>query len=256
MNAFRLAATRLAPRAVATKNATTAGRRFVGTTPRALQATYGSSSIDKLMPNDGAVNKVTPDGLLPEEKLDELGSVDHGYETDRIDKVAEPERRAFAYLMLSSIRFVYASSARAIVVKLLGNISPAADVLAMAFSEFELADMEYGKSLTVTWRGKPLFIRRRTPEEIQVERNVGMDQLRDPETDDDRVINPEFVIVLAICPHLGCVPIADAGNYGGFFCPCHGSHYDTVGRIRQGPAPLNLEVPPYKFSDEYSVIIG
>eukprot|EP00522_Entomoneis_paludosa_P017913 CAMPEP_0172439210 /NCGR_PEP_ID=MMETSP1065-20121228/270_1 /TAXON_ID=265537 /ORGANISM="Amphiprora paludosa, Strain CCMP125" /LENGTH=182 /DNA_ID=CAMNT_0013187859 /DNA_START=431 /DNA_END=979 /DNA_ORIENTATION=- len=182
--------------------------------------------------------------------------MDHGYETDRVDKVAEPDRRAFTYLMLSSVRFLYASSARAIVIKLLGNISPAADVLAMAFSEFELQDMEYGKSLTVTWRGKPMFIRRRTQAEIDVERAVPMDALRDPESDEDRVIKPEFIVVLAICPHLGCVPLADAGNYGGFFCPCHGSHYDTSGRIRQGPAPLNLEVPPYQFIDDYTVQIG
>ena len=202
------------------------------------------------------MNRAEPEKLAPEEHIDDLGSVDHGYEDDRIDKVAEPERRAFTYLMLSSIRFLYASAARAVVVRLLGNFSPSADVLAMAFSEFELEDMEFGKTLTVTWRGKPLFIRRRTPEEIAVEKAVPLGSLRDPEADEDRVLNPEFVVVLAICPHLGCVPLADAGNYGGYFCPCHGSHYDTVGRIRQGPAPLNLEVPPYKFISDYTVQIG
>ena len=190
------------------------------------------------------------------EKLDDLGSVDSGYYTDRVDKVAEPERRAFTYLLLSAPHFFYASFARFLVVKFVASVGLAADTLAMAFSEFEVGDMEYGKSLTVTWRGKPLFIRRRTPEEIETERNVPMEHLRDPELDDDRVINPEFVVVLAICPHLGCVPVADAGDYGGYFCPCHGSHYDTVGRIRAGPAPLNLEVPPYKFLDDNMIQVG
>ena len=185
-----------------------------------------------------------------------MGSVDHGYYTDRVDKVVEPERRAFTYLLLSAPHFIYASFARFLVVKFVASVGLAADTLAMAFSEFELSDMEYGKSLTVTWRGKPMFIRRRTPEEIETERNVPMEHLRDPELDDDRVLNPEFVVVLAICPHLGCVPVADAGDYGGYFCPCHGSHYDTVGRIRAGPAPLNLEVPPYKFLDETTIQVG
>ncbi|KAL7573080.1 hypothetical protein ACA910_018766 [Epithemia clementina (nom. ined.)] len=190
------------------------------------------------------------------ESLDELGSVDKMYYTDRVDKVAEPERRAFTYLMLSAPHFIYASFARFLVVKFVASIGLAADTLAMAFAEFDVSGMDYGKSMTVTWRGKPMFIRRRTPEEIETERKVPMEHLRDPELDDDRVINPEYVVVLAICPHLGCVPVADAGDYGGYFCPCHGSHYDTVGRIRAGPAPLNLEVPPYKFLDETTIQVG
>lgn len=190
------------------------------------------------------------------EELHELGSMDKTYYTDRIDKVAEPERRAFTYLLLSAPHFIYASFARFLVVKFVASVGLAADTLAMAFAEFNVGDMEYGKSMTVTWRGKPMFIRRRTPEEIETERKVPMEQLRDPELDDDRVINPEFVVVLAICPHLGCVPVADAGDYGGYFCPCHGSHYDTVGRIRAGPAPLNLEVPPYKFLDDTTIQVG
>lgn len=191
-----------------------------------------------------------------EPALHELGSVDHMYEEDRVDKVAEPERRAFTYLMLSSVRFAYASAARLLVIKFVASMSAAADVLALAFSEFDLAAIETGQTITVKWRGKPVFIKRRTPEEIATEAAVPMDHLRDQEEDKDRTLKPEFIVVLGICPHLGCVPVSNAGDFGGWFCPCHGSHYDTSGRIRKGPAPLNLEVPPYKFIDENVILMG
>jgi ubiquinol-cytochrome c reductase iron-sulfur subunit len=182
--------------------------------------------------------------------------VDHGYEEDRIDKVAEPERRAFTYLMLSSVRFAYASTARLLVIKFVASMSASAEVLALAFSEFDLSAIDMGKTITVKWRGKPVFIRRRSPEEIAFEEAVPMEHLRDQERDSDRVIKAEYIIVLGICPHLGCVPVSNAGDYGGWFCPCHGSHYDTSGRIRKGPAPLNLEVPPYKFTSEHNILVG
>lgn len=188
--------------------------------------------------------------------MDQLGSVDHGYEDDRIDKVAEPERRAFTYLMLSTVRFAYASTARLLVIKFVASMSASAEVLALAFSEFDLSAIETGKTITVKWRGKPVFIRRRTPAEVDREEAVPMEHLRDQEKDSDRVIKPEFIVVLGICPHLGCVPVSNAGDYGGWFCPCHGSHYDTSGRIRKGPAPLNLEVPPYKFIDSEVIMVG
>ena len=190
------------------------------------------------------------------ESLDSLGSVDHMYEEDRIDKVAEPERRAFTYLMLSSVRFAYASTARLLVIQVVSSMSASAEVLALAFSEFDLSGIETGKTITVKWRGKPVFIRRRTPAEIAREEAVPMEHLRDQEKDSERVIKPEFIVVLGICPHLGCVPVSNAGDYGGWFCPCHGSHYDTSGRIRKGPAPLNLEVPPYKFIDDQVIMVG
>lgn len=188
--------------------------------------------------------------------MDELGSVDHGYEDDRIDKVAEPERRAFTYLMLSTVRFAYASTARLLVVKFVATMSASAEVLALAFSEFDLSEIEMGKTITVKWRGKPVFIRRRTPEEIAEEDAVPMSMLRDQELDADRCIKQEFMVVLGICPHLGCVPMPQAGDFNGWFCPCHGSHYDVSGRIRKGPAPLNLEVPPYKFIEENVILMG
>lgn len=178
------------------------------------------------------------------------------FEEDRIDKVAEPERRAFTYLMLSTARFAYASTARLLVVKFVSHMSASAEVLALAFAEFDLSDIEMGKTITVKWRGKPVFIRHRSAEEIATEEAVPMDMLRDPENDADRCLKQQFMVVLGICPHLGCVPLPNAGDFGGWFCPCHGSHYDVSGRIRKGPAPLNLEVPPYKFIDENVILMG
>jgi len=189
-------------------------------------------------------------------QLHELGSVDHGFTDDRIDKVAEPERRAFTYLLLSGVRFAYASTARVIVVKFVSSMSATADVLALASAEFDLSEIEVGKTVTVKWRGKPVFIRHRTPEEISAEAAVSMSHLRDQEADDERTLKSQWLIVLGICTHLGCVPISGAGDFNGWFCPCHGSHYDISGRIRKGPAPLNLEVPPYKFTDENQILIG
>merc|ERR1712071_751919 len=166
-----------------------------------------------------------------EPELHELGSVDTAYQKDRIDHVAEPERRAFTYLLLSGVRFAYASTARIIVVKFVSSMSASADVLALASAEFELDEVAPGTTITVKWRGKPVFVRRRLPEEISAEEAVPIS-------------------------HLGCVPISGAGEYNGWFCPCHGSHYDVSGRIRKGPAPLNLEVPPYKFTGENKILIG
>lgn len=190
------------------------------------------------------------------QSLNELGSVDHAFTDDRIDKVAEPERRAFTYLMLSGVRFAYASTARVLVVKFVSSMSATADVLALASAEFDLGEIDEGKTITVKWRGKPVFIRHRTPGEIDTEAAVPMAHLRDQEADDERVHKPEWLVVLGICTHLGCVPISGAGDFNGWFCPCHGSHYDVSGRIRKGPAPLNLEVPPYKFIEEKKILIG
>jgi len=190
------------------------------------------------------------------QQLSELGSVDHGYTSDRVDKVAEPERRAFTYLLLSSVRFAYASTARVLVVKFVSSMSASADVLALASAEFDVSEIDMGKTVTVKWRGKPVFIRHRTEKEISSEGAVSMAHLRDQEADEDRTLKPQWLIVLGICTHLGCVPISGAGDYNGWFCPCHGSHYDISGRIRKGPAPLNLEVPPYKFVEEAKILIG
>lgn len=135
-------------------------------------------------------------------------------------------------------------------------MSATADVLALASAEFDVSDVPIGKTITVKWRGKPVFIRHRTADEIAIENAVPLAHLRDQETDEERVLAPEWLVVLGICTHLGCVPIGDAGEYSGWFCPCHGSHYDVSGRIRKGPAPLNLEVPPYKFLADGKILVG
>jgi ubiquinol-cytochrome c reductase iron-sulfur subunit len=194
-----------------------------------------------------------PSGI---QTLEDYGSVDNAFYADRIDKVKEPERRAFAYLMLTTVRFAYASAARLLVVKIVASLSISASAAALATADFDLSNVEFGETITVKWRGKPIFIRRRKDEEIAEVRAVPLDHLRDRETDEERVLNPEWIVVIAICPHLGCVPVSNAGEFNGWFCPCHGSHYDISGRIRKGPAPLNLEVPPYKFIDEKNLLIG
>ncbi|XP_016130134.1 cytochrome b-c1 complex subunit Rieske, mitochondrial-like, partial [Sinocyclocheilus grahami] len=135
------------------------------------------------------------------------------------------------------------------------SMSASADVLALSKIEIKLSDIPEGKNMTFKWRGKPLFVRHRT-EEITAEQNIDLSELWDPQHDKDRITNPTWVIVTGVCTHLGCVPITNAGDYGRYYCPCHGSHYDASGRIRKGLAPLNLEVPYYEFPDEDTVIVG
>ena len=135
-------------------------------------------------------------------------------------------------------------------------MSASADVLAVAKVEVDLTAIPVGKNATIKWRGKPLFVRHRSQEEIDQVRAVAIDSLRDPEMDEDRVTNPNYLVLLGVCTHLGCVPIANAGDFGGYYCPCHGSHYDASGRIRKGPAPLNLEVPYYEFTSETTMVVG
>ncbi|KAF2897825.1 hypothetical protein ILUMI_08347, partial [Ignelater luminosus] len=163
-------------------------------------------------------------------------------------------RKSFTYLLagVGCLGGMYA--AKAIVPKFILSMSATADVLAMAKIEIKLSDIPEGKSVTFKWRGKPLFIKHRTAEEIARERAVPISVLRDPETDEQRVKKPEFLVVLGVCTHLGCVPMADAGDFGGYYCPCHGSHYDSSGRIRKGPAPLNLEVPEHNYPDDNTLI--
>ena len=141
------------------------------------------------------------------------------------------------------------------------SMNPSKDVLALASIEVDLSRLEVGQTITVKWRGKPVFIRYRTAEDIAEAESVDLSVLIDPQTDADRVINKNFLVMVGICTHLGCVPIGqketdNKGEYDGWFCPCHGSHYDSSGRIRKGPAPRNLEVPPYKFVSETLIKVG
>ena len=139
---------------------------------------------------------------------------------------------------------------------LIDQMNPDASVKALASTEVDISNVEKGQSITVLWRGKPVFIRRRTDEEIAKARDVNLDELKHPEKDEDRAKDPEWLVMLGVCTHLGCVPLGDKGEYGGWFCPCHGSHYDTSGRIRKGPAPTNMEVPKYEFVNSNTIKIG
>jgi ubiquinol-cytochrome c reductase iron-sulfur subunit len=149
----------------------------------------------------------------------------------------------------------------------INNLNPAADTLALSTVEVNIQPIAVGQAVTVKWRGKPLFVRHRTPEEIKEAEAVPLSQLRDPQTDNSRVtdtakkVRPEWLIQIGVCTHLGCVPLGNKagdpkGPFGGWFCPCHGSAYDTSGRIRQGPAPKNLEIPPYLFTSDTLVRVG
>ena len=136
------------------------------------------------------------------------------------------------------------------------QMNPDSSVKALATTEVDISQIEPGKSITVLWRGKPVFIKRRTDSEISEAQSVSLDDLKHPEKDEDRVKKAEWVVMMGICSHLGCVPLSDKGEYNGWFCPCHGSHYDTSGRIRKGPAPTNMEIPKYAFVDENTIRIG
>ena len=135
-------------------------------------------------------------------------------------------------------------------------MSASADVLAQAKVEIDLSEIPEGKNVIVKWRGKPVFIRHRTESEIKEAEDTKWESLRDPQSDKDRVQRPDWLIMLGVCTHLGCVPIGEAGDFGGWFCPCHGSHYDISGRVRKGPAPLNLEIPGYSFPTDETLLIG
>ena len=140
-------------------------------------------------------------------------------------------------------------------------MNPGKDTLALASTEIDLSPLKEGQSLTIIWRGKPVFIKHRTSQEITEAKNTDLNDLIDIEDDADRVQNEKWLVVLGVCTHLGCVPLGQKtsdtkGEYGGWFCPCHGSHYDTSGRIRKGPAPKNLPVPPYVFLNESRIKIG
>ncbi|KAJ6102837.1 hypothetical protein N7486_005264 [Penicillium sp. IBT 16267x] len=164
--------------------------------------------------------------------------------------------QVFSYFMAGTMGLATAVGAKATVQDFLVNMSASADVLAQAKVEIALGDIPEGKNVIIKWRGKPVFVRHRTQAEIDEARNYKWENLRDPQSDEERTQRPEWLVMLGVCTHLGCVPIGEAGDYGGWFCPCHGSHYDISGRVRRGPAPLNLEVPQYSFPEDEVLVIG
>jgi ubiquinol-cytochrome c reductase iron-sulfur subunit len=170
----------------------------------------------------------------------------------------EVTRRDFLYLTTGAVGAIGVAS---VIWPLISQMNPAADVLALSSTDVDLSPIQAGQAITVVWRGKPVFIRHRTPEEIQLAQSVNLGELPDPQPDADRAPKPEWLVLIGVCTHLGCVPLGtkagDAkGDFGGWFCPCHGSHYDTSGRIRKGPAPTNLAVPQYAFLDNNRIRIG
>lgn len=168
-------------------------------------------------------------------------------------------RRDFLYLATGAVGAVGVAAA---VWPFIDSMNPAADTLALASIDVDLKAIAPGQSITVTWRGKPVFIRHRTEAEIaKAKTDDAAADLREVQADATRVQKPEWLVLIGICTHLGCVPLGQKptdprGEFGGWFCPCHGSHYDTSGRIRKGPAPLNLKVPPYAFTGDAAIRLG
>ena len=180
------------------------------------------------------------------------------------DGHGDPTRRDFLMVATGALGAV---GAAAVAWPFINNLNPAADTLALASIEVSVTPIEVGQAITVKWRGKPVFIRHRTEKDIKEAEAVPMSELPDPQTDNSRVtdsakkVRPEWLIMIGVCTHSGCVPLGnkpgqDKGPYGGWYCPCHGSAYDTSGRIRKGPAPLNLVIPEYLFVSDSLVRIG
>ena len=172
---------------------------------------------------------------------------------DKEQKKETGKRRDFLFTASYALGAVGVGAA---VWPLIDQMNPDASVKALATTEVDISTIGLGKTITVLWRGKPVFIRRRTQEEINKAQNVNLEALKDPQKDEDRVKKSEWLIMTGVCTHLGCIPLGDKGDFGGWFCPCHGSHYDTSGRIRKGPAPTNLEIPKYEFVDNNTIKIG
>lgn len=178
---------------------------------------------------------------------------------------AEPTRRDFLYIATGGVAAVGAAAAAWPIIY---QMNPDASVLALSSIEVDVASLAEGQSITVKWRGNPVFIRYRTAAEIEAARAVPLGDLKDdlarnanigddsPATDQNRATNESYIVMVGVCTHLGCVPLGQRGDYNGWYCPCHGSHYDTAGRIRRGPAPENLAVPQYEFIDDTVIRIG
>jgi ubiquinol-cytochrome c reductase iron-sulfur subunit len=179
----------------------------------------------------------------------------HGHTQNGSKDGKEPTRRDFIVLAATALSGVGAAS---LAWPFVTSMNPSADVLALSTVEQDIASVQPGQSIKVMWRGAPVFIRRRTPQEITQVRSVPMGELIDPQSDQDRVKkgHDEWLVVVGVCTHLGCIPIGNQGNYDGWFCPCHGSQYDASGRVRHGPAPKNLLVPEYTFLSPTKLRIG
>jgi ubiquinol-cytochrome c reductase iron-sulfur subunit len=179
-------------------------------------------------------------------------------DTAHADLAGDETRRDFLLLTAGALAAVGAAAA---IWPFIDSWSPARDTLAASTTEVDLAPIQLGQRLTAVWQGRPVFIAHRTQREIAAAQEVTVADLRDPQPDSARAPKPEWLVVVGVCTHLGCIPLGQnigdpRGPYGGWFCPCHGSIYDTSARIRQGPAPQNLAVPDYKFTTDHTIRIG
>ncbi|MBC6402754.1 MAG: ubiquinol-cytochrome c reductase iron-sulfur subunit [Hyphomonadaceae bacterium] len=172
----------------------------------------------------------------------------------------EEGRRDFIYLATGAVA---AAGVASVTWPLVAQMGKAADTRAAGSIEIDLAGIAEGSQLKMLWRGKPVFVRHRTPEEIAEAENADVSRYPDPQTDTERLVptpsgevNPKYLVMIGVCTHFGCVPVGEQGDYGGWYCPCHGSHYDTSGRIRKGPAPTNLAIPPYEYISDTVIRVG
>ncbi|HEY7748584.1 MAG TPA: ubiquinol-cytochrome c reductase iron-sulfur subunit [Aestuariivirgaceae bacterium] len=179
----------------------------------------------------------------------------------------EASRRDFIFIATGAMTAIGAAGA---IWPFVAQMNPDASVLALSTVEVDISPIAEGQGITVKWRGNPVFVRHRTPKEIEEARSVPVEDLPDPyarnanlpesapATDENRAAKdkPQYILMMGVCTHLGCVPLGDAGDYDGWFCPCHGSHYDTAGRIRKGPAPENLPIPKFELVSDTLIRVG
>ena len=176
------------------------------------------------------------------------------------DALEDGSKRDFIFLATGATA---AAGAAAVGWPLVAQMGKAADTLAAGSVEIDLSKIPEGQQLKMLWRGKPIFVRHRTPAEIAAAEAVDVSGLKDPATDEERLVagpegklDPKFLVMVGVCTHFGCVPVGEAGDYDGWYCPCHGSHYDTSGRIRKGPAPTNMLIPEYSFVTDSIIKVG
>eukprot|EP00457_Paulinella_chromatophora_P010997 gb/GEZN01011117.1/.p1 GENE.gb/GEZN01011117.1/~~gb/GEZN01011117.1/.p1 ORF type:complete len:279 (-),score=25.05 gb/GEZN01011117.1/:231-1067(-) len=202
--------------------------------------------------------------LADREKYGVLGdprkfeSTDNYFEKMQNEPRGDPTNRFYTYAVLGTTQMMTLIAGRFVTTKIGGLFWMTEHTAAQGSVECDFSKIQEGDTMAVSWRGRAVYIRWRTPLEIAKAREGDAEDLKDPEPDSARVKpeRPEILIVSGVCTHLGCIPITNEGEWGGWFCPCHGSHYDLSGRIRKGPAPLNLEVPPYTFLSDTVVKLG
>jgi len=181
--------------------------------------------------------------------------------TDNSNHALDDEtKRDFIYIATGAVA---AAGAASVAWPLVAQMGKAADTLAAGAIEIDLSRIDEGQQIKMLWRGKPVFVRHRTAAEIAEAEGVDVSDCPDPEMDADRLVpkpdgavDPRFLVMVGVCTHFGCIPLGEAGDFNGWYCPCHGSHYDTSGRIRKGPAPKNMEIPSYTYISDTVIKVG